>query len=547
MHRVTDSMSKRFLIVLSLASFQWSCQTGAETVGAKTASPTGEAEIVTLASPSPLINFKIMVRVGSTADPVGKEGLAELTASGLVEGGFGDPASPVKKDELAKITLPWGRGAMPYAHVGPETTTFHFTVPRDALDEYTAKVLRPMFASPLFLEGDVERLKKEQKAQVTSYRSEDLENLGLAAIDGMVNRGSRYVHRAFGSESSIPNLSTQDAKSFFGRHYRRASVILGVSTDDAETVGLLRSVVEELPEGQSDATPALAATPAMGRHAFVVEEPNAPAASVHVGFPLDVARGHEDFWPLYVASVWLGTHRDSFGRLYRAIRQERGYNYGNYSYIEHWDGRPRSLFQIFNQPRSRQYFSMWVRPVGYEHAQHTLKAAMWELDRLHREGLTEEQVIAAKGKARVLYLNLGETVDRLLAAKMDDRFLGLSSGFLDDYLKSIDAVTLEQVNAAIKRHLCSKNARVLIVTNKDNAAKLAEDLKATDAVYGKGLADYEFPKAKLEDGREAWSVPVDKVDMIRLDAVWAHYPLELESVKHITVDELFKTGEFSAK
>src|SRR6185295_8617998 len=79
-----------------------------------------------------------------------------------------------------------------------------------------------------------------------------------------------------------------------------------------------------------------------GRHAFVIEEPNAPAASVHLGFPIDVNRNSPDFWPLYIANVYFGTHRDSFGQLYNEIRNERGYNYGDYSYIEYWAGRPNS-------------------------------------------------------------------------------------------------------------------------------------------------------------------------------------------------------------
>lgn len=41
----------------------------------------------------------------------------------------------------------------------------------------------------------------------------------------------------------------------------------------------------------------------------------------------DDDRGPGPRWPLYVANVYLGTHRDSFGQLYQKIREERGYNY----------------------------------------------------------------------------------------------------------------------------------------------------------------------------------------------------------------------------
>ncbi len=47
-------------------------------------------------------------------------------------------------------------------------------------------------------------------------------------------------------------------------------------------------------------------------------------------------RGDEDFYPLAVANSWLGEHRNSSSHLYQVIREERGLNYGDYSYIEYF-------------------------------------------------------------------------------------------------------------------------------------------------------------------------------------------------------------------
>ena len=505
----------------------------------------GEPVVVTLASPSPLITIRVLVRAGSTHDPVGKEGLAELTANALIEGGFGDASAPVTKEALSEMVLPWGGGAMPSAQVGPETTTFHFTVPQDVLDEYVDRIAGPLFSESLLLDGEIERLKTELAADVSSARLESLEGLGLAAIDGFVHEGTRYVHRGFGSETSLPTLNRDDVVGFLEEHYRPGNVILGVSTDDRETVGRLEGVVAGLPGRPGPPAGVPPKPPAIeGRRAVVVEEPNAPAAGVHIGFPIDVNRSHPDYWPLYVANVWLGTHRDSFGRLYRAIRQERGYNYGDYSYIEHWDGRPWSLFQVFNQPRRHQYFSIWIRPVAYDHAHHIAKAATWELARLVREGLSDEQVAAAKNKASVLYLNLAETVGRLLSARVDDAYYGQSPGFLEGYLDAIERVTPERVNAAIRRHLQTDDLRYVLVTNSSHADALVEALGSDDPAYGKDLGAYEIERADLGDGRSGWTVPDDKVEMLQLDAVWAHYPLSLDDVRKLSVESLFRTGQF---
>ncbi|MDX1582914.1 MAG: hypothetical protein R3338_04865, partial [Thermoanaerobaculia bacterium] len=204
------------------------------------------AEVVKLDSPSPLVVLKLMVRNGYTADPRGKAGLANLVAEGLIEGGFGDSADPVTKEELAEITQPWGDGAMPGAQVAGRTTTFHITVPREVLDEYLQSVLVPMFNQPLFMEPELDRLKNEMKAAITSARFENLENLGLDAIDEYVNEGTPYEHQAFGAEETIPALTRDDVVRFYRSFYRPGNMIVGVSTSDQAVVDRIMTAVNTI-------------------------------------------------------------------------------------------------------------------------------------------------------------------------------------------------------------------------------------------------------------------------------------------------------------
>src|SRR5205814_1215531 len=104
-----------------------------------------------------------------------------------------------------------------------------------------------------------------------------------------------------------------------------------------------------------------------------------------------------------------GTHRDEFSHLFEVIRAERGYNYGDYSYIEHFEGRPENLFPPFDTPRRFQYFSLWARPVAHKYVPHVLRALTWELERFVDVGLDDAQCALAKNKAKILYLSLAET------------------------------------------------------------------------------------------------------------------------------------------
>ncbi|HEX7150872.1 MAG TPA: pitrilysin family protein [Thermoanaerobaculia bacterium] len=508
----------------------------------------GEPRLVTLASSSPLVTISVMVTHGATSDPVGKEGLANLTADAILDGGYTNAGTKVTKERLAEMTAPWGSGARPSNFTSSRTTTFYFTAPREVLGQYVRDVLRPMLKEPAFDAQEIDRLKNETLSTISSLRSEDLENLGLAVIDQYVLAGTPYEHHPVGTDASIPTITRDDVVRFYRDFYRPENLIIGVSTEDTAVVNQVREAVRSVNRNATTASPKVTIpqpTAIAGREVFIVEEPNAPAASVHLGFPYAVNRNHPDYWPLYVANVWLGTHRDSFGQLYQKIREERGYNYGDYSYIEYWGGRTSSLFQVFNQPREQQYFSLWLRPVKHEHAVHLAKAATYELEQLVRRGLMPDDVEAAKNKARILYLNLGETVPRLLAARVDDAFYGTQQGFLDDYLASLDAVTPEQVNAAIRRHLNTENIKYVIVTSTPHLALTQEQLMSRDPVFGKSWSEYEFTTAKLPDGTTVWQVPEAKVATVQLDAAWANYPLRLRKVAVTNVRNLFTSPTMS--
>jgi zinc protease len=252
-----------------------------------------------------------------------------------------------------------------------------------------------------------------------------------------------------------------------------------------------------------------------------------------------VNRAHPDYWPLYIANVFLGTHRDSFGRLYTYLREERGYNYGDYSYIEYLVGRPQFLFPPPATPRDQQYFSIWIRPVGHQYVHFITKAFTYELDRLVRDGLTSEEVAEAKIKARTLYLNFAESKDRQLGYRLDDLYYGMSDrGYLTTMLRNVDAVTREQVNAAVERHLQTANMKFLIVTHVDQAQRLATDIAANAHVVSKTQAEYNLPDP----------VPPDKQDILRRDAEWKAYPLTIprDRITIVPVEQMFETGGMPA-
>ncbi|MFQ5663477.1 MAG: M16 family metallopeptidase [Terriglobia bacterium] len=502
--------------------------------------------VVTLESPAALLQIKVMVKAGAGADPQGVEGLAYLTGRMLIEGGFGDPRKPVTKDELAEMTRPWGSGAYPHVDVGKESTTFSMTVPKEVLDTYVKQVLAPLFTQPLFVAKELDRLRAETLTLIRSGRLEQIELVGLMALDNYIYAGTGYAHPDLGTEKGLEQVTSEAVRRFYATYYTPENIVVGVSSTDPGIVEQVQAALQGV--GQVNAAAFPRRTPEQaarvkGREVLIVALPNAIATGLHAGFPIPLTRADADYWPLYIANIWFGTHRDSFSHLYQVIRAARGYNYGDYSYIEHFEGRPSNLFPPPNSPRRYQYFSIWIRPVQHDYALHLLKALTWELENFIRTGLREEQCALAKNKARVLYLNLAETPNRLLGTRLDDAFYGLEPGYLDAYLEKIDAVRCPQVNAAIKKYLQADNLKYVIVTDDDVAPKLAAAIAAGGAAWGKSPADYQID-VKEENGQKVYLVPQAKLDLLRRDAAWAYYWLDIprKRIRIVPADKMFKTA-----
>jgi zinc protease len=516
--------------------------------------PAAEAQVprvVTLDSAGPLLYVRVMVKAGSASDPQGLEGLAYLTGRLLIEGGFGDPKKPVTKEQLAEMTRPWGEGAYPSVRVGKDTTSVSMTVPRERFAEYSARVLKPLFTQPLFSDKELDRLRKETLEDIRSnLRFQQIELLGLLALDNAIHDGTSYAHLTQGTVQGLEQVKAESARGFYRTWYRPENLTIAVSTADNDIVNELRealSGVGEAGKGVEAYSPRAVGPPSAvsGRHVIIIGLPKAIASGVHAGFPIPLTRSDADYWPLFVANVWFGTHRDSFSHLYQVFREERGYNYGDYSYIEYFEGRPLFLFPPANSPRRYQYFSVWIRPVANEYTHHLMKALTCELENFIRNGLTPEQVEAAKNKARVLYLSYAENVDRLVGYKLDDDFYGMSSGYLDQYLSRIDAATPEAVNAAIRKYLQVENLRYIVVTDQSLADKLADDIAQNRNAGGKSLKDYQLD-AEEREGNKYWLVTDRRLQALKQDALWEAYRLGIprSNIHVVKAEQMFETASF---
>jgi zinc protease len=416
----------------------------------------------------PNVVLELWFKVGSQDDPAGKEGLASLVGDMLSEGGTRSKSY----DQILAELFPLAAGYS--VAVDKEMTVVTGSVHRDKAAEFYA-LFSDALLNPGFRAEDFERLRDQAvNALEKTLRFSSDEELGKATLTARVFRGTRYAHPGLGTVQGLKSLTLADVEQFWRAHFTKENVVLALG--GAYSDGLRSRVQADLARLPSG-TPAPAAAPTperlTGRHAVIVEKPG-PSTAISFGFPLDVHRGSDEFYALWLANSWLGEHRNSSSHLYQVIREARGINYGDYSYIEAFPRGGQRQQAPTGVGRRAQLFEVWVRPVPEDRAVFSLRAALREVEKLARDGMSREDFEFTKAFLQKYCLHFAEDTEARLGYAVDDRYYGLSEAHLAKFRRRMQALTLEEVNAAIRKHLKPENMAFAFVTA--NAAQLKDAL-----------------------------------------------------------------------
>jgi zinc protease len=278
-----------------------------------------------------------------------------------------------------------------------------------------------------------------------------------------------------GTVAGIGALTREDVLALHASRFARDGVTVGLAGDLPDRfVERLLADLAALPERSTPRPPLPPTAPPRGLETIVVTKP-ARAWAISLGHTLDVTRADDDFYPLFVANSYLGEHRTFNGLLMNAMRTERGLNYGDYSYVEAFVQDGGTTFPLPNVSRRRQAFTIWIRPVAPAHAHFAIRQVIGELRRLVDDGLTAE----AFDETRSFLLHYSklwvQTPSRRLGYAMDGAFYGTKS-LVDELEDRLARMTVDDVNAAVKRHLSAENLDLAVVADPERAPAFVDAL-----------------------------------------------------------------------
>jgi zinc protease len=474
-----------------------------------TAAAAGAADKVELPVPGdPTVSFSVWFKIGSQNDPPGKEGLASLTANLLTDGATTENSYQQILEKLYPLASRYG------VRVDKEMTVLSGRTHIDNVETYF-KLYTDAYLKPAFSAADFERVRSNQLNYLeTTLRFASEEDLGKETLVHFAFEGTPYDHPVAGTVQGLKSITLDDVKAFYRQHFTRANAVVGIGGGySADLLGRFEKTLAALPAGTPTAAPKIDVPPLSGRQVLLIDKEGADA-SISFGFPVGVKRGDRDFYALALATSWLGEHRSSAGTLFQVIREQRGMNYGDYAYIEAYPEGGQRQQPPPNVARRHQLFEVWIRTLPNDNALFAIRAAMLEIEKKIKHGLSEEEFQLTRSFLTKYCLHFAETTHDRLGWRIDDAFYGIGGdGHLAKFAAMMQSLSRDEVNAAIRKHWQLDNLRIAIVTG---AAERLREQMVSDAATP---PTYATPKAEavLEEDKSIQVYPLKiKADAVRV-------------------------------
>ncbi len=383
---------------------------------------TGVKEVVT---------FRGSLPAGDSFAPPQNVAIPTLTGEMLDKG-------TTLHDKFAIAQQLEGIGAEIDFSVGGVMTEFHGKCLRKDLP-LVVSLLAEQLRTPSFPEEEFAKLKKQlagdlQRAmESTDFRAEQ------AFTEASFPKGHpNYTPSVKEFLAAVDSAKLEDVKAFHAACYGPAEATL-VVVGDVEIEALKNDVAKAF-EGWSGgkAPPDFpkAPLPKSGR-SEVIPMADKPNVSVIIGQPTALTYSDPDALPLRLATAVLG--RGFTGRLMGTVRDKEGLTYGISA------GVSKDTFAD-GEWRIEASFAPELLEKG-------MASTKRELNAWYATGVTAAELERVKS-ALIGTFKVGlATTDGLANALLETIHRGYDVQWLDDYANRVNAVRLEQVNAALRKHL----------------------------------------------------------------------------------------------
>jgi zinc protease len=386
----------------------------------------------------PIVSFVALVKSGATADPAGQEGLASITA-GLLRKGTKSRTAQQFAADLDFIGGEFSADAgEDYTKISAEFLTKDLG---RGLELFSDALLHPIFP-----QEEADKLLRQSLDGIKAAK-DDAQSVLTAYYDGYLYGAHPYARPAGGDEVSLARIRREAIVRFYETHYAPGNTILAVA-GDFSAAEMRKRIEESLGGWAAKAVPAAAlpaAAPAKGKRLLLVDKPDSTQTFFAIG-NVGVARTDPDRTAIRLVNAIFGGRFTSM--LNEELRVESGLTYGAVSYFD--SRKVPGPFLLFSYTQNAT-----TTPA--------LDKALEVLRKLHKDGVTKEQLDSARTYIKGQFPPTIETSMQLASLIASNEFYGLTDSEVNELEARLDAVTPEVARQVIAKHFPLENLVFVLI------------------------------------------------------------------------------------
>jgi zinc protease len=390
----------------------------------------------------PMVDVRVVLDAASARDG-GQPGLAVLTNSMLSQG-----AGDLNADQIAErfdnLGAKFGSRALKDMAIVSLRSLTEPKLLKPALDTMALVLGKPVFPA------DALERKRNQVLLSIKSRGQSPGTLAREAFYKAIYGQHPYANMSDGTMESVTAISREDIQAFHQRYYVAKNAIIAIvgALTQQQAEQLANKVSSQLASGEAAA--GIAKVSSLEKSEEVRIQHPSTQTTILAGLPT-IIREDPDRYALYLGNHILGGSA-MVSIMTDEIREKRGLSYSAYSAI------------IPMRERGPFYMSLQTKN---ESAAEAIEVMRQTLGNFLDKGPSEEALEAAKknisGGFPLTVASNKKQVEILAMIA----FYNLPLDYLETYTDKINAVTLEQIKMAFKRHVIPDKMVTVIVGNSE--------------------------------------------------------------------------------
>lgn len=398
--------------------------------------------------------------------------------------------------------------------IGANIVTFSTGLYATSLTKHQDKLMElitDILFKPAFPESELDKLKNQTLSGLAA--SKDDPNAIASNIGDKIVYGDKHPYGEFETEESVENISLEEVKAYYNTYFKPNIAYLAIVGDitPKEAKKLISKNFGDWEKGNIPTVQYEMPTAPAKTYVALVDREASVQSVVNVTYPVSLPIGSKDVIAARVLNQILGGGFSS--RLMQNLREDKAFTYGARSSLN-----ADKLVGSFSATTS-------VRNDVTDSAVYEL---MFELNKIHEEGVTQAELDAAKASISGSFARSLESPQTVASFAINTAQYNLPNDYYANYLKNLEAVTLADVKAVAQKYILPNNANIVIVGKGEEIGEKLEQF---------GEVKYINRKGKEYDPNDKSAMPAD----LTVEKVFAKYFEALGGKEKVEAVESIKT------